>query len=411
MSKEISSLMPHSDRTTIKNSFNPPSNFKAAHPDKYGKAGAQEIYNELCTQGVENVVQSILELKEQEPDFEATKVLLKRILEDLANIRSTIAQQTGTQEAERFGRSRKENPITTDNNAIVVDITSICNTQHFAAHEQIKKLLKAYLPKTIQLFEKEKFYQSIVTDNKTNPQSRYILTLYKQVAYELKPINNLLETRTVPYSPENLIEVQEALLSGDYLITPIYECGPIVSHLVAEKSRKQNKPIKNIIVGEVQIKLGDEFITGTRHVTWFNNSLDEFMSDSEVCLLHPSTEKQNLVLEKISRLWHEAIWYDPDSAANNLNEIMADIEFLFGQSLFFYRGSPTITKILFDGTYYINGFLPSPQKGDIDAYCTAEYFPFMQQYRRKFKECFESGPGTIKTEQAELKSPISFTQF
>jgi len=391
------------DRTAIKNSFNPPTSFQPTVTNKYGMSNSQGIYNEYCTQGVELVIQTIQALKKDRTmiSLDRVKSTLTQLLNDLARIRKNIAEETNSENKEYFGRSRKDSPVIDPSGKPILDISRIYNPQHIEAHNAVKSILKKYLPDTINNHEKQSYYQATLNDDPNNPNSRYVLTVYKQlkVQFSDKKKSRIFYEDVNDKNMENILRLAQ---SGRYYFQAVYACDPDISGVVADIAGED--PVKNIVVGEVQININGKFIPGTRHITWFNETISEFMANSRVCLQHMKSEYHEEILNAIAPLWLQAIsWDEKKNTVADLNKIMADMQFYFGQSLIFYRGAPTIVKMLFDGTYYSTGFLSSQNKKP-DAYCTAEYFPFMKQFRNKFiKDCFELPPGTKRTRDHELR--------
>lgn len=387
------------DYVAVRNSFNPPKSFCPSTKDKYGSGNHQEIFNENCTEGVKLVVDTIRKLRASDNiNLATTKEALKQLLEKLSGIRKDTAVVTGTLNPENFGRSRKNDPIIPPSGQTVVDMTRIHNEQHKAAHNAIKKLLGPYLPGVFQQ-QKPFGFQAIAND--PSGRSRYTITIYEQSHLRFIPRNPHEATITLETTDNNSGEIQRLARNPNYTPSPIYRCTSDINHIWSDLSG--NFPTyykKCIVVGEVQLKFNNQFITGTRHISWFNNTMKEFNSESKISLQHMSSDHHEVVFNKVAELWLEALlWEEGTNNTTQLNTIMADLQFYFGQALFFYRGSPTICKMLMNGTYYEQGFLPQPEVSETDTYCTAEYFPFIDLYRKKFLACYATLPTSVRTQE------------
>ncbi|WP_347252379.1 hypothetical protein [Legionella sp.] len=396
------------DRIVVQKSFNPPSSFQTSAKDKYGKnrddgsMSSQEIFNEDCTQGVELVVDTIRKLRTAGPlDLDSTKNALKKLLGQLAAIRKDTADKTGTLDSEQFGRSRKENPVCYEGQHII-DITRIYNPQHLAAHEEIKKLLKGYIGSIIKESNKKSFgYQAMACDSKEEPKSRYVISVYTQKRIVFTPKNDKEASITLDVNADNMPKLIDLASNSNYTFRAEYDCSDDLLHiftLIANEFPQYNK--KNILVGEIQLKIDGKFIPATRHVSWLNEFASEFERESKIVLQHTRAEYHEEIFNQTAALWFAAIsWDETKSDFATLDSIMADLQFYFSQALFYYRGGPTISKMLLRGTYYEQGFLVRQTTGSIDEYCTGEYYPFMTQHRKKFISCFTQAPTSERTKE------------
>ena len=365
----------------------------------------QEIFNEDCTQGVELVVKTIRGLRASGPlDFSTVKEALVELDEQLAKIRNNTAIKTNTHNAELFGRSRKNSPVYKDGK-VVTDISRIFNPQHKAVHQRVKALLRNYIKSTMCEERKQKFgYEGISYDNIDKPNSRYVIRVYTQTHITFQPIDETQPSIDIPIDG-NLSELVALSKDPTYRASPQYNCDNDIRLLFGQMTSEHLSYLKkNILVGEIQVKVGEEFIPATRHVTWLHNTINEFDKESAVYLYHMMTKHHEAMFNKVAEQWFAAIgWKEGKDDPEILNKIMADLQFYYSQPLFRYRGSPTISKMLSKGTYYEQGFLPRPTVSEIDEYCTAEYFPFMQQHRKKFTECFAAPPTSERTREFTLK--------
>lgn len=400
------------DRTVVQNSFNPPSSFQTSAKDKYGKTeedgsmSPQEIFNEDCTHGVELVVDTIRKLRTAGSlDLESTKHALKILLEQLATIRKNTADKTGTQDSELFGRSRRENPVCYEGKRII-DITRIYNRQHLPAHEEIKKLLKGYVGSIIRESNKKSFgYQAMAYDSKEEPKSRYVISVYTQKNIVFTPKDEQEASITLDVNDDNMPKIIALANNSNYTYSVKYDCSDelfdiftIMTHEFPQYDKK------NILVGEIQLKIDGKFIPATRHVSWLNEYAAEFEEESKIILHHTQKEYHEVLFNQIATLWFAAIsWDETKSDLATLDNIMADSQFYFSQALFYYRGGPTISKMLSRGTYYEQGCLVRQATGKIDEYCTGEYYPFMTQHRKKFIGCFAQPPTSERTKEFTLK--------
>ncbi len=401
------------DRTAVKNSFNPPSSFQTTSKDKYGKktddssASPQEIFNEDCTQGVELVVETIRKLRASgKLDLPTAKLALKGLLERLAKIRNGTAVKTGTIDAELFGRSRKENPLYKDGKHII-DITRIFNPQHKATHDQVKLILKMYAKPIICEARKQNFgYEGVANDNQAKPNSRYVIRVYTQQRIEFQPKDKTQNPTILEVTDDNMAKINALAMDPNYTTSVKYNCPTDIKDLFDTLANEHPDYYKkDILVGEIQIKIGDKFIPATRHVSWHHENWAEFDAQSVVVLYHMLPEYHEEMFNKIAEQWFAALSWNETAKEDPMifNNIMADLQFYFSNSMFHYRGGAAISKVLSKGTYYEQGFLPRPTVSEIDEDCTALYFPFIEQHRKKFVQCFDAVPTSERTREFTLK--------
>lgn len=357
------------DLEVIKKSFEPGDFFKKATGKKYGKGGAHNVFVNRCSRGVLFVAEEIRRIQASGTmDATTLKQTLKRVLAELAGIRHEIALATETEQADLFGRSRLDNPIQTGAAFKGVQSTSFLNNpQHDSAHAAIKDLMGGYL---VHVATGQRV---ISPDDKDNPMSRYIIRLY---ALDDPSVDSILMQCFLGFAA------------------------------------KYPRVDKNFLfVGDIQVKIDGQFVSCTKHVSWVNKTSGEFIGDSRVALLHTHPDQLEKLLNQILDQWIKAIlWDSREQSCDELNTIMADLTFYFGQALLYYRGSPAILKMLLKGTYYAHGFLPPRTVSETDEYCTAEYFPFKQRFREKFLTCFEHSP-TAKRVFPPTQEPESSLSF
>ena len=394
--------IPLKDYTDLLAAFNPPTTFEPTK-NKYGtEKNSQNIFNEQCVKGVEKVARKIEILQSTQADVSMVRKELECILQELGNIRREIAETTKSipQDIEKFGRSRRNNPIELKDGQKLIDCTKICNKQHMEAHENIKKLLARYLEKMLAKKELEgKAY-----DDNGNPKSRYLIKLYPVIfQFKHKKTHKIIK---LEHSENNAKEINTLQNDPSYQVGLTFDCPDesltaTLDYLFGGKT----PDFKYLVVGEVQLKVDDDqYIRGTRHITYYNDSLNEFSRESTVILQHTPSENHDLILDKIAALWHQAIFWKPESGTQKFNEIMADIQFYLGQAMFFYRGSPAISKMFSKGTYYAYGFLQPASQSATDEHCLGEWYPFMKLFRKKYLECFSNDPTSLISQARQLAS-------